>query len=346
MVLALAASAGHTGCYYLHLASGQWRILRASRDIGEVLADPATDPALRRRLELVLETREFAAGLGLEVNGQYTSYVPWPDDRIVTTVVATRPGQIDPAGFTFPIIGHVPYKGFFERDRAEAEAARLRARGLDVCVLAIPAYSTLGWLADPVTDPMLHYGDHYLVETVIHELVHATVFFADAADFNEGIASFIGQEGAVRFYARRGLGDELRAEVDDDRRVQEALLTLRREAGALYASTEPGAERDRRRAALEEQGRARLAALPLRRADAAAIGRRARLNDACLSIAATYASDLPAYAQRLEALGGDLAAFIALARSLEGADDPRAEILGLPTDASDPTASSEPHAQR
>jgi len=344
MVLALAATTGHTGCYYLHLASGQWRILRASRDIEDVLADPATDVALRKRLELVLEAREFAAGLGLEVDDQYTSYVAWPDDRIVTTVVATRPGQIDPAGFTFPIVGHVPYKGFFERGRAEAEATRLRARGLDVCVLAIPAYSTLGWLADPVTDPMLHYGDHYLVETVIHELVHATVFFPDAADFNEGIASFIGQEGAVRFYARRGQGDLLRAEVEDDRRVQEALLTLRQEVGALYAATEPGAERARRRDALETEGRARLAALPLRHADAAAIGQRARLNDACLSIAATYASDLPAYARRLEALGGDLSAFIALARSVEDADDPRGEILGPNADASGSKALGEPRA--
>ena len=312
----------------MHLATGQWRVLRASREIDDVLGDPATDDTLRGRLERVLEARAFAAELGLDVGDQYTSYVPWPDDRIVTSIVATRPGEIEPAGFTFPIVGNVPYKGFFDRERAEAEAADLRTKGLDVCVLAIPAYSTLGWFADPVTDPMLRYGEHYLVETVIHELVHATVFFADAAEFNEGIASFIGQEGAVRFYARDGQGDELRAEVEDRRRIDDTLLALRQEIGALYAETEPGPERDQRRAALGAEGRARLAALPLERVDAAKVAAEARLNDACLSIAATYANDVPAYARRLASLDDSLPAFIALARSVEDADDPRAEILG------------------
>jgi predicted aminopeptidase len=195
----------------------------------------------------------------------------------------------------------------------------------------VPAYSTLGWLADPVTDPMLRHGDPYLVETLIHELVHATVFFADDADFNEGIASFIGQEGAVRFYALRGQGEAVRAQVEDERVVQAALLSLRAEIGALYAASEPGAARERHREALEGAARERLADLPLRALDAAAIAEHARLNDACLSIAATYAADLSAYAERLARMGGDLPAFIARARALEGSNDPRAEILaGVP----------------
>ena len=334
----MLATAGHTGCYYLHLASGQIDVLRASRGIDDVMADPATSPELRETLARVLEAREFAAEIGLDVDDQYTSYVPWPGDRIVTTIVATRPGEIEPAGFDFPIVGHVPYKGFFDRERASAEAADLRAMGLDVCELAIPAYSTLGWFADPVTDPMMRHGEHWLVETILHELVHATVFFADEAEFNEGLASFIGQEGAVRFYARRGLEDQLRAEVEDGRRVDDALLALRDAIARLYAETEPGDERDRRRAELEAEARAGLAALPLRFRDAAKIAERARLNDACLSIAATYANDVPAYARRLEGLGGSLASFIELARSVEDADDPRAEILGPTVSAAEAPA--------
>jgi predicted aminopeptidase len=328
MLLLAAACLGQSGCYYVHLATGQWRVLRASREIDDVLADPATGPELRKPLERVLEARDFATQLGLDVDDQYRSYVPWPGDRIVTSIVATRPGEIEPAGFTFPIVGTVPYKGFFSQARAEAEAEKLRKKGLDVCELAVPAYSTLGWFADPVTDPMIHLGDHYLVQTVIHELVHATVFFASNADFNEGIATFIGQEGAVRFYDRRGQGDELRAEIGDQRRIDAALLALRSEIGELYADTSPGPERDRRRAALETEGRARLAALPLERADAAAVARAARLNDACLSVAATYSSDIPAYVRRLASLDGSLKAFITLARSDEDAEDPRAAILG------------------
>lgn len=320
-------SFGSGGCYYLHLASGQWRILRSSRAIDEVLADPATSDLLRTRLELVLEARRFAAELGLEVGEQYTSYVAWPEDRIVTSVVATRPGEVTPAGFDFPIVGHVPYKGYFTRELAEQEAERLRAEGLDVCVLAVPAYSTLGWLADPITDPMIRHGGAYLVETVIHELVHATVYFADQADFNEGIANFIGQEGAVRFYAGRGEGERVRAEVEDDRRITQALLAFRDAVAALYAEEPAGPARDARRAALEAETRETLAALPLATRDGARLAEGARLNDACLSITATYAADLPGYQARLDALGGDLPALITLARRVEDAADPRAALL-------------------
>ena len=328
-LVVLFVSFGSSGCYYLHLASGQWRILRASRPIDDVLADPATSDELRTRLERVLEAREFAAALGLDVGEQYTSYVPWPEDRIVTSVVAARPGEVVPAGFDFPIVGHVPYKGFFERDRAEAEAERLRGEGLDVCVLAVPAYSTLGWFPDPITDPMIRHGETYLVETVIHELVHATVFFADHADFNEGIANFIGQEGAVRFYAERGRAAEVRAAVADDRRVAQEMLAFREAVAGLYAEMPAGEARDAARARLEAEAREKLAGLPLGSIDAARLSERARLNDACLSIAATYAGDLPRYAERLEALGGDLPGLIARAIAARDAEDPRAAVLSL-----------------
>jgi len=225
VALAGAAGGGSSGCYYLHLAEGQWRVLRASRDIDAVLADPDTPEPLRHQLALVGETPDFARRLGLSVDDQYTSYLPWPGDRIATSVVATRPGEIEPAGFTFPLVGTVPYKGFFERERAEAEAARLRELGMDVCVLAVPAYSTLGWLADPVTAPMVGRGDAYLVETLIHELVHATVYAPDAARLNDACLSSAGTYwGDLPRYdeALAERGGELRALLEAAARAADA----------------------------------------------------------------------------------------------------------------------------
>lgn len=128
-----------TGCYYVHLAEGQARILLARQSVDELLAQTDTTPDLERQLRLVESARRFAAQIGLEVGGQYTSYLPWPGDRIVTTVVATAPGEIDATPFRFPIVGRVPYKGFFDRAAAEAEAQRLSRRGFDVCLFAVPA---------------------------------------------------------------------------------------------------------------------------------------------------------------------------------------------------------------
>src|SRR5262245_24941539 len=229
LLLALIASP-LPACYPGHVAAGQWRLLSGRRPIDAVLEDPATPPDLRERLALAAEARALARGLGLEVGGQYTSYVAWPGDRVVTAVVATRPGEVEPSGFWFPIVGYVPYKGFFDPERAHGEADRLRAEGYDVCEVAVPAYSTLGWLDDPLTEPMRRGGPGRVVETIVHELVHATVFLPDAADWNEGVATFVGQEASVAWYAAAGRTAEAERErerVEDDRRIAAAMLALR-----------------------------------------------------------------------------------------------------------------------
>lgn len=328
-MLALASS----GCYYGHLAEGQFRVLLARRSVSDLLADPDTPPELARQLRLADEARSFAARIGLEVAGQYTSYLPWPGDRIVTTVVATAPGEIDATPFRFPIVGQVPYKGFFDLRAAEAEAGRLRKRGFDVCLLAVPAYSTLGWMDDPLTQPMLQQGDGPLVETVVHELVHATVFVKSQPEFNEGVARFIGEEAAVRFYAADP--EQLRRErsrVDDSRLLASQLLEFRREAAELYAEARGTPDLALRRAALEETWRTRLAALRLAGRPAADLATRIRLNDACLALRGTYSSDLPRHAAVLERLAGDLPAFVARLRSASESDDPRARFFETSTE--------------
>jgi len=318
------------GCYLGHVAAGQWRLLSGRRPIEAVVADPATTPDLRARLALAAEARALAREQGLEVGKQYTSYVAWPGDRIVTTVVATRPGEVEPQGFWFPIVGSVPYKGFFDPERAHAEARSLQQQGSDVCEIPVPAYSTLGWLDDPVTEPMLRGDSGRIVETIVHELVHANAFAADAPDWNEGVATFIGQEAAVRWQAQTA-GPEAaareRTRVADDRRVAAALLALRAEIAALYTREPAGPRREAGRAAAESRARDAVAALPLATRDAPALAQALRLNDACLAIVGTYSADLPRYEAWLASHGGDLAGFVARVRAAAEAPDPRAALL-------------------
>jgi predicted aminopeptidase len=320
-----------SGCYYAHLANGQARILLARQPIADLLATDGTTPELAERLRLATSVRAFAEKLGLDVGQQFTSYVDWPGDRVVTTVVATRPGEIEARGFWFPLVGRVPYKGFFDEGRAAREAEHLAKDGLDTCLVPVVAYSTLGWMADPLTAPLAR--SPRLAETLIHELVHATVFVASQPDFNEGLATFVGQEGVIRFVAERdgaeaALRERLR--VSEDRRIAAALESFRDEVGKLYATSEPGAARAEARRALEGQARADLAALPLVTRKAEAVSRAVRLNDACQALVGTYQGDLPHYEAVLEALGGDLAGFVARARKAAGAPDPRAAILTPP----------------
>ena len=262
----------------------------------------------------------------------YTSYVEWTGDRVVTTLVATRPGEVKPAGFWFPLVGRLPYKGFFDPERAEREAERLREDGFDVCVVPVAAYSTLGWFADPVTSPMLRGGDGRLVETLLHELVHATVFVREQTDFNEGVASFIGEEASVGFFAARDEdeGARRRREVARARRLDDELMALRSRIEELYASQPEGEARDAQRARYEDEARQRITTVA---GGDGSLAERVRLNDACLAIAATYTADIPRYAALLENLDGGLEAFVARLRQVAETADPRTELLGDETPA-------------
>lgn len=316
--------------------------------IEKALLDPAHPESVRSLLEIVDPVREFARSLGLDVDDQYTSYVDWPGDRIVTTLVRTRPDSLELVPWWFPVLGELPYKGFFDRERAEREAARLAEDGeYQVCVSGIAAYSTLGWLDDPVTRPMLLRGAGALVETLLHELVHATAFLPGDADFNEGVAQFIGQEAAVAFFASaddkrspRPRAEEaeppalpsperVRDSIQDRRLLSEAMLVFKDEVALL----EGVPDRAERRAAAEANARQALGNLPLRVLDAERIAAAARLSDACLALRGTYTRDLPRHARVLEFLGGDLSAMIERLR--EWADESRPSetfFVDAPTD--------------
>ncbi len=321
------------GCYYAHLAEGQLRILRAREPIDQVVANIETPAALRESLALVPELRRYAERLGLRVGGQYEAYAAWPGDRVVTALVATRAGEIEPAGFWFPLVGTQPYKGFFDLARAEHEAAALRARGLDTCLVPVPAYSTLGWFDDPVLEPMLQNGTGPFVEMLLHELVHATVFVASDADFNESVATFVGQEATLRFFTERGdaaSAEHARERATDERAVAGVLASLRAQIAALYATPDT-AGRHQARARFERDAREALRALPLASRSAPELADRIELQDACLALAGTYERDLPVWSQRLETLGGDLSAFLVSARAAATTADPRTALANGPS---------------
>ena len=323
-----------SGCYLAHIGVGQMRLMRARTPIASVLADPATPAPVRERLELVSDVRTFASKLGLEVGDQYTSYAPWPGDRIVTALVVTRPGEIEPHDFWFPLVGHVPYKGYFDRERAEQDAREMKAEGFATCLSAVPAYSTLGWFEDPVTGPMLRSEESELVETLVHELVHRTVYARNAADFNEGIATFVGQEGMIQFFETRdgpSSASALRARslVADDRAISAALEDARRRVEGLYRTESAGPKREAARAAIEADARVALAGLALTTQDPRALAREVQLGDACLALEGTYTRDLSHYAQAL-VRSGDLPTLIVRAKQAALSADPRRTLWDAP----------------
>lgn len=287
----------------------------ARKPVARVVKNPRTPDAVREKLNHVQKVREFARTLGLHVDEQYTSYVDWPHDRIVTLVSATAPSSIAPVTFQFPIAGRVPYKGYFDEARAEKEAARLRSAGNDVCLSPVRAYSTLGWFDDPVTAPMLQHDIVSLTEVILHELTHATIYAAGHSDFNEAVATFAGQEAAARFFeatqgpdSREALAARQRAR--DLHKISAVKLEFRNRVAALYTTPFHPAEQAKARARLEAEARAALRALDLEVFDAARVAEHAELNDACLALVGTYHTDVPKYQAQYEALGRDFPAWL------------------------------------
>jgi predicted aminopeptidase len=172
---------------------------------------------------------------------------------------------LSPKRWTFPIIGTIEYIGFFSRADAEAQLQQLADEGWDAVMYGVDAYSTLGSFPDPVQSRFLERSDGRIVETVIHELAHNTVYAAGQSTYNESLATFIGREGARLFFERRGAGaDAILADLEafyaDQVQTTEWLLDLHDALVAHYAQDIPREEKIAGREAVFQAARDRFVA--------------------------------------------------------------------------------------
>ena len=201
LALALASSPGCQLGYYLHSAYHQTKLIRARQPIEKVLRGSTLTDDQRHKLELVGRAKEFAeTKLGLKRSRNYTSFIQLDEPYVTYIVQAALPFELKAYHWHFPFVGDVPYKGYFRRALADDEARALAARDFDTYVRGVSAYSTLGWFEDSVLSSMLRYDDIDLVETIIHETVHTTLFVKGGTEFNERLATFMGHQGMRLFY--------------------------------------------------------------------------------------------------------------------------------------------------
>jgi len=182
----------------------------------------------------------------------------------VYVVSAARQDRLEAHLWRYPLVGRLPYRGFFERADADAAARRLAARDLDVDVRPAIAFSTLGWFADPLLSTVATEPPVAVAETVLHELWHATLFVPGEAAFNESAATFAGHRGAIAFFCAGPGRDparcvEARSRWAATRARGRVLGRLAGRLRRLYAGSPPPPVRERTRAALCRAAAAALA---------------------------------------------------------------------------------------
>ncbi len=199
----LLVLAGCSAEYYIRAAYEEGRILWRRKPIRTLLAEEGLAPDIRSKLEMVLKLRNFAAAdLRLDVAGNYAAYSYVDRPVLLHVLTAVPKTSLEPHTWWFPVVGRVPYKGYFDLSGAREEADSLAAQGYDTHIRSAGAFSTLGWFNDPLLERLLKLDRVSLADVVLHELFHSTLFVRDSVRFNESVANFVGKRGAIDFFVR------------------------------------------------------------------------------------------------------------------------------------------------
>jgi predicted aminopeptidase len=342
LAVACLGSGCSTLAYYGQAAGGHLELMRRARPVPEVLADPATPPALRERLQLSQRLRDYAVSeLHLPDNASYRRYADLQRTAVVWNVVAAPALSLQLKTWCFPIMGCVGYRGYFAQAAADALAAQLRAEGWEVDVYGVPAYSTLGWSnwlgGDPLLNTFINGSEGELARLIFHELAHQVAYAADDTTFNESFAVAVERIGTQRWLAQQGTPALRDAQQAAQARHEDFTALTRRYRDALeqlYASALPDTAKVERKAALMAALGADYAQLKAGRwgGYAGYDGWFARANNASFGVLAAYNELVPDFERLFLRSGQDFPRFYAAVQALAALPkaERRAKLGALP----------------
>jgi predicted aminopeptidase len=291
--------------YVLRAGYEEAKILWRRQPIEELLRQEGLDATTRHKLELVLRLRQFARDeLALNVDGRYSTYATVDEAQLVHVVMAAERFRLEPYTWWFPIVGRVPYKGFFSEAEARAEAAKLEEQGFDTYVRSASAFSTLGWFDDPLLSTMIHREPVELADTVVHELLHSTIYIGGEASFDESFANFVGHRGAIAFFRADGEPQAARQAEDNWSDALCFANFLGDFAAALRSAYADGVTAEER-AGIFARAQARFRALPFITGAYRGFA-SARLNNAIILHQLLYFDRLALFETAFERKSGDL----------------------------------------
>lgn len=292
--------------YLSQAARGQLSLLANARPLPRVLRDPKTDVKVARLLRQVPDLKRFGESRGLTATENYERYTDLHREAAVWVVQACQPLAFETKRWHFPIVGSVPYLGFFDKTRAQKFAATLKEHeDLDIDVRGASAYSTLGWFKDPLLSTMLEDGPEgigAMANVILHESVHATFYLPGQSAFDESVASFVADRLTVEYLARKTgpRSPESTAWSELNERHEARVARLHRayeELDALYKSP----------ASVDDKRERKAAALAQLQTD---LGTKRSFNNATLAGYRTYDTGSASFEALLSACRGDWRCFL------------------------------------
>lgn len=333
----LAVATLNSGCqmgYLMKSGYGQMKLMNSRVPVEEALKDPKLAEDKKKKLLLAQDARIFAeTELHLKTTKNYTSYAELGRPYVTYVVSAAPKWELKHHQWSYPFMGKMPYRGYFNEDDAKEEEKSLQQDNLDTYMRGVSAYSTLGWFNDPILSSMLRYDDYDLVNTIIHETVHATLYIKNSADFNERLATFLGNKGAELFYLKKEGADsptlKLIQSENDDSKVFSKFISAELDALEKWYKELPASERsEEKRAQRIQQIQSKFSSeiVPHLKTDSYKKFADAKLNNARLLVYRTYMQDLSDFEKLYEIRDRNYFSFIEACRGLEKAKDPSAEL--------------------
>ncbi len=315
----LALSGCQSVRFYSQAAAGQYEILAHQKLVADLIADPATDPKLKAKLELVNRIRKFAAEeLKLPAEKSYLKYVDLHRPYVVWNVNVAPPLSLEPKTWWFPIVGRVSYRGYFSEEAASNYAKIWQKKGWDTFVGDVPTYSTLGWFRDPLLNTFVFEPEAELADTIFHELTHQRLFISGDTDFNEALATMVAGEGVRRWFNAASNSQAYAKFTKDEEQGRDfvkLVMSMRAELRKLYADVRLSEQaRLRRKTEIVDDARADYGKLKEKWGvkKSGYDGWFAEpLNNAQINTVAAYYDFVPAFQAVLRADNGDLEKFFA-----------------------------------
>ena len=233
----LLVSFGLSSCYSLKQAYWFNNAFNGRQAVQEALQRSDITNEDRQKLQLSREVLGFAKQQGLNTGDSYQHFIPAGPGTQSHLVQAAYPDRLEMLTWWFPVVGRVPYLGFFDKADRDAKALELQKEH-DISLGTVGAFSSLGWFSDPIFASMLRRSDEDFIQMLLHELVHRSFWSQGSAVFNENLAEFVSLK-LTEIYLRdlrggRGLQAFLQYRQDREK-LRQWIVALKEALRQVYA---------------------------------------------------------------------------------------------------------------